>query len=78
MTDLGDILEWLRYRKVKKNRKITEDALMHLNNLTVTYHGRIMLAAVCMDPDNELPTEIRRMYWVLLQSAPVKEFAQWN
>lgn len=78
MYDLGSILSWLKYRKVVKNRKIAEEALLTLNALTVTIHGRQMLSKVCMDEDNGLPIEIRRMYWVLLQSAPIEEYAQRN
>jgi hypothetical protein len=78
MGDLGAILAWLRYRKVVKNRKITEDALLRLNALTVTIHGRLMLSKVCLDEDNGIPIEIKRMYWVLLQQAPIQEYAQRN
>ncbi len=78
MWDLGAILKWLRYRKIVKNRKITEAALLQLNSLSVTFHGRLMLNEVCRDPYNGLPPEIRRLYWIVLQSAPIYEFAQWN
>lgn len=78
MLDLGAILSWLRYRKIAKNRKITEAALLQLNSLTVTIHGRLMLSKVCLDEENGLPPEIRRMYWVLLQAAPIREWAAKN
>lgn len=78
MFDLGDILKWLKYRKIVKNRKITEEAMMTLNALTVTIHGRLMLSEVCRDEENGLPIEIRRMYWVLLKEAPIQEYAQRN
>lgn len=76
--DLGAILSWLKYRKLTKNRKTIETALLQLNSLTVTVHGRVMLSKVCLDEDNELPIEIRRMYWTLLQAAPIKEYANRN
>lgn len=78
MFDFGPFLDWLKYRKVRKNRKIIQQSLVDLNALTVTVHGRIMLQKVCQDPDNGLPNEIRRMYWVLLKEAPLKEWAIWN
>jgi hypothetical protein len=78
MPELGAILSWLRYRRVLKNRKITQEALMKLHSLTVTIHGRQMLTEVCHDEENGLPVEIRRMYWILMQEAPIKEWAQWN
>jgi hypothetical protein len=37
-----------------------------------------MLTEVCHDEENGLPVEIRRMYWILMQEAPIKEWAQWN
>lgn len=76
--DLGATLRWLKYRKIQKNRKVTEKALLQLNALTVTIHGRQMLTAVCKDEGNGLPNEIRRMYWILLTEAPIKEWSQWN
>lgn len=78
MIDFGLFLNWLRYRKIKKNRIIVEKSMLDLNNLTVTIHGRLMLSKVYQDPDNGLPNEIRRMYWVLLKEAPIKQWAQWN
>lgn len=78
MIDFGDFLRWLNYRKLKKTRKIIEKSMMDLNALTVTIHGRLMLTKVCKDPDNGLPNEIRRMYWILLQEAPINEWSMWN
>ena len=78
MIDFGDFLRWLNYRKLKKNRKVIEKSMVDLNSLTVTIHGRLMLTKVCQDPDNGLPREIRRMYWILLQEAPIQEWSMWN
>lgn len=78
MLDLGVILSWLKYRKLTKKRQTIETALVQLNALTVTIHGRLMLSKVCADLDNGLPVEIRRMYWVLLQSAPIEEYSHRN
>lgn len=78
MPDLGDILAWLRYRKIARNRKTAERVLLELNSLTVTIHGRQMLSAVCKDEENGLPDEIKRMYWILLQQAPIQQYAQMN
>lgn len=78
MYNFSDILEWLKIRKLVKNRKITEAVLLTLNSLTVTVHGRQALSQVCLDPENGLPPEIRRMYWVLLQEAPLEEYASYN
>jgi hypothetical protein len=78
MIDFSYFLNWFKYRKVKKNRKIVQGMLLELNSLTVTIHGRVMLTKVCQDPDNGLPYEIRRMYWVLLKEAPIREYSQWN
>lgn len=78
MIDLGAILVWLRYRKIIKNRKIAESVLLELNALTVTIHGRLMLSKVCLDEENDLPPEIRRMYWILLQEAPIEQHSIFN
>lgn len=78
MIDLSAILSWLRYRKILRNRKIVESSLIELNSLTVTIHGRLMLSKVCLDEDNDLPYEIRRMYWTLLQNAPIQDYAEMN
>lgn len=78
MIDFSYFQNWLRYRKIKKNRILFQRALLDLNALTVTIHGRLMLSQVIHDPDNELPDEIRRLYWVLLKEAPIQEWAQLN
>ncbi len=78
MINLGTVIEWLRYRKTVRNRKITQESLLQLNSLTVTLHGRLMLSQMCLDENSDLPYEIKRMYWALLQSAPIQEYAQWN
>lgn len=78
MIDFDYLLNWLKYRRIKKNRKLAQKTLMDLNSLSVTMHGRLMLAKVCNDPDNGLPDEIRRMYWVLLREAPIREYSEWN
>lgn len=78
MYNYGEILQWLKSRKLAKDRKTTEAALITLNALTVTIHGRLMLSEVCRDEENDLPPEIRRMYWMLLQTAPVEEYAMRN
>ena len=74
----GKVTKWWKYRTVKKNRTIAQNSLLELNSLTVTMHGRVMLRKVIQDPDNGLPSEIRRMYYVLLVEAPVQEWAMWN
>ena len=76
--DLVDILAWLKYRRAQKNRRIAEKALLEINSLTVTIHGRQMLSAMCLDNENGIRPEIRRMYWALLKTAPVSEYAEWN
>jgi len=78
MYDLGQILTWLRYRRIKRNRKIAEAALLQLMSLTVTIHGRQMLTEVCHDLENGLPDEIRHMYWVLMKYAPIRAYAEMN
>lgn len=78
MINVAGIIVWFQYRKLKKNRKLVQQTLLDLSYLTVTIHGRLMLEQVCLDPDNSLPYEIKRMYWVLLKDAPIKEWAQWN
>lgn len=78
MIDFGDFLNWLKHRKVKKNRKLCQKMLMDLNSMTVTIHGRLMLTKVCQDPDNGLPDSIRRMYWILMTEAPIQEYAVLN
>jgi hypothetical protein len=78
MIDFSYLLNWLRYRKTKKNRIIVEKSMLNLSYMTVTIHGRLMLSKVYQDPDNGLPNEIRRMYWILLKEAPIREWAQWN
>lgn len=74
----GHVLRWLERRKINRNRKIIADGLKELHNMTVTIHGRYMLSQVINDPDNGLEPEIRRMYLVLLQTAPIAEVAMWN
>lgn len=78
MLDLGAILSWLNYRKAAKNQKIAEAAMLKLNSMTVTIHGRLLLSQICLDENNGLPIEVKRMYWTLLQTAPIKEYAQRN
>lgn len=72
------VLKWVTSRRVLKRRTVVATGLKELNALSVTYHGRIMLAGVINDPDNELEPELRRMYLVILQSAPVEVWAKWN
>lgn len=76
--DLGAILVWLKNRRAKKKLQTIQTAMLQLNALTVTIHGRQLLSTVCKDEGNGLPNEIRRMYWVLLKEAPIKEWSQWN
>lgn len=78
MIDFSYLLSWLRYRKLTKSRQRCEKMMLDINSLTVTIHGRLMLSKVYQDPDNGLPSEIRRMYWILLKEAPIREWAQWN
>lgn len=78
MTNLSDMIGWLEQRKNVRNRKITEAALLKINSLTVTIHGRLQLSEICLDEENDLPYEIRRMYWVLLREAPIEEYAILN
>jgi len=78
MLDLGDILAWLRARKMKKSVKIAEGVLKDLHALTVTMHGRILLAEVCEDEDNDLAPELRHIFWVLLSNAPLELCASLN
>lgn len=78
MVDFDNFLSWLNYQKILKKRKRSEKMLLELNALTVTIHGRYMLTKICQDPDNGLPNEIKRMYWLLLLEAPVQHWAQWN
>lgn len=75
---MGLVLQWMTNRRVKKRRTVVATGLKELNSLSVTYHGRMMLAEVINDPDNELEPELRRMYLVILQSAPVDVWAKWN
>lgn len=76
--DLGAILNWLKYRKNAKNKEIAETVLMNLHSMTVTVHGRQLLSQICADEDNDLLPEIRRMYWILLEEAPIALWASWN
>lgn len=71
-------LTWLNRRRIARNKEITQVSLLQLHSLSVTIHGRLMLKDVCMDLDNGLPLEIRRIYWNILQSAPISEWAEWN
>lgn len=75
---LGMPIRKHRYNKVKQNRIIVQESMLQLNSLTVTIHGRLMLTKVIHDPDNGLPDEIRRMYMVLLQTAPIQQWAARN
>lgn len=68
----------MKRRKIQKRRDIVYEGLHDLNSLTVTIHGRLMLSKVCQDPDNRLDPEIKRMFLVLLQTAPVEQYAMWN
>lgn len=78
MFTINDIFSWMERRKIRKEQKIYEDNLLFLNLLTVTYHGRMQLMSLITDYDNGIRPEIRRMYWVLLQDAPVREYAETN
>lgn len=68
----------LTQRRINKRRKIVGEALLELNALTVTLHGRLALMKVINDPDNGLDFVLRRMYSVVLLNAPLREWAQWN
>lgn len=51
---------------------------MDLFCLSTTVHGRIMLAKVITDPDNELRPEIRHLYAMAVQTAPLEYVASCN
>jgi len=76
--NLNDMLKWLKNRKIVRNRKIVEAALLNLNSLTVTIHGRLALSEICLDENDDTPYDVKRMYWLLLQEAPIREFAELN
>lgn len=76
--DLGMILDWLRRRRTLKRRRIAGRILKEIHTLTVTIHGRSMLTQVIDDLENGLDPEIRRMYWILLENAPIEQWANWN
>lgn len=78
MIDFSYFLNWFKHKKLNKSRIKAQKMLLTLNALTVTIHGRLMLTKVCNDPDNGLPDEIRRMYWILLKDAPIRQYSQWN
>lgn len=78
MVELRDILRWLKQRKIRQRRKIAEEALMELHEMSVTIHGRLMLKNACLNPNNGLREEIRVIYWNLLENAPVDQMARWN
>lgn len=76
--NLRQIVDWLEERKVQKRRRIVYQGLKDLHDMTVTIHGRVMLTKVCNDSESDLDPEIRRMYWVLLQAAPIEEWSNRN
>lgn len=78
MIDVGLILDWLKRRRLRKKQEVALQTLIELNALTVTIHGRIALNSVIQDDDNGLPIEVRRMYYILLANAPVKDYAVLN
>lgn len=51
---------------------------MELHHMTVHYKGRLMLALMINDPNNGLDFSLRRMYAIVLQAAPIQEWARWN
>lgn len=77
MIDLEEIISWLRYRRLKKQREADAKAHKRLFEKTVTVHGRIELGHLVKDEEG-LPPEIRRMYYGLLIDAPLKEWSVWN
>lgn len=68
----------LRYRKLMKHRKKVIGVLKELHSLSVTIHGRMSLADLANDEDSELDPEIRRLFYVLVQTAPIEEWANRN
>lgn len=77
MNDLGAVLDWLKYRRRRKEERLAAKAHEELFYKTVTIHGRQELAEM-MRNEEEIPSYVRRMYWVLLDSAPIREWSIWN
>lgn len=68
----------LRYRRLMKHRKKVIGVLKELHSLSVTIHGRMSLAELANDDDSDLEPEIRRLFFVLVQTAPVQEWSNRN
>lgn len=77
MIEIGDILIWLRGRRLKKERKQEAEVLRRLFTKSVTIHGRLELTALMKDEDG-LPPELRRMLYGLCRDAPIQEWSVWN
>lgn len=68
----------IRYRKLMKHRKKVIGVLRELHSLSVTIHGRMALADLANDDDSGLDLEIRRLFYMLVQTAPIGEWANRN
>lgn len=72
------ILQRRAQKKARKNVEIINDGIKTLVNLAGTLHGRILLAQVVNDFENELDPEVRWLYYVVLNMAPVDAYAKRN
>ena len=72
------IKDRLRYRRLMKHREKVVSVLKELHSLSVTIHGRMSLAELANDDDSDLDPEIRRLFYVLVQTAPVQEWSNRN
>ena len=68
----------LRYRKLMKHRKKVVGVLKELHSLSVTIHGRMAMADLANDDDSDLEPEVRRLFYVLVQTAPIEEWSNRN
>lgn len=65
-------------RKALKRKRVIVDVLKELHSLSVTIHGRMALADIFNDDESDLAPEIQRLFYVLVQTAPIEEWANRN
>lgn len=74
---LTTIKNKLKERKTLKQKKVMIGVLKDLHSLSVTIHGRMALVDIIND-ENDIDPEIKRLFYVLVQTAPIEEWSHRN
>lgn len=74
----GAVIAWKKRRRAQKHQELVYRVIREIHDLTVTFHGRLLLKNLYSDPDNGVEPELKRMFYVLSVNAPLEEWSQWN